>query len=987
MIMPRLITIVAWITALLGVGFGVQRLAHGRSSSPKVEFATVAPRPVTALPGIAKAKHRQPAPHASGTRQSGLPAQPSPLQVSLVSTASDVEPSAPSTRGEPPALGALVEATAGPGSLHIVTVPVPAELPTGGTVQYAIVPEPGTRILPPLVGELPPSGASERRPVVVTAEVSAHAAAGARPLAWVEFSEGGILRQRVPIRLAVAQVHRVALRLAQSVLGARAGDRVPFRYFLTNTGNAPDTIDLRVITPSGWRVEGLPARHVLAAGASVTGDLLILIPQSSGDGSLRIRFLAASGGVDLATADATVEVVRGGVLSGRGNGPNLTTGIASVLTDQATASPVLGAELQGPLANGMRVAGRLILPTDRVTADALALARVGYYLGGSYLALATDTWTATAGSSGRSFSDITGLNIYGRGGAFSYDDPHLTVDALAAAPASGDQTGSGHLYGARVGAKISGGWLGATATDLLDEQFQVRELQAFGLGGVTPPYSGATLSGEVAERHFAGGSGLGWSTELDHRSERDYLQVRAMSAPGGSAAFARASQELSATASHGFGRVLVGGGLWQTDDENPAYSKLRSTGWSLSPQIMLTSHITLLTEARASAYTAASTVGDFGNSERTLRLGATVRYGAVYGIGSVFVGDASRNTALPAAPSVTTTSSRDGAIATAGWITTRGTVEGNLAYERNGPGVGYLPQQATATLRAQGVSVLSDGGGPLFNAEVQYYSWFGTVPAVTVLRAGMQAPLPGELLLTVDVEHNPLLTGRDAVWVPVVKLEHTLHLPGVARARARGVVYEDRNGNGVRDPGEPGISGVVVRRDGEAAVTDHNGAFVFRGTETAPVRIDETSLPFGLVANPASGGQTGEGPFTIGVWPTAAVTVRLVPTPDSTGRLPHARLQAAGVRAVDQLGNSWSAVVDSAGVARFDALPPGTYRLELDVSNVREPVRVRGALPTFQVVPGRPVPILTVPLLPRPIRLFDPTKQTGRDPAHPEGHR
>jgi len=988
----RVVTFVLWFAALFGLGAGVSTWARAR----------VIPPPRT--PAVAASAAPSPAalPHARRHAKTRSSQRPFPLEPRLVTpvpaTTAPADAAPAAGRAASPAPGpdtreirdvatvlepvAPVLAMAQPHTMQVVPVPVPPALVADQDLRYVIMPEPGTHILPPF------EGAVSGRPVVVTVEVAALAPVGTRPLAWVEFRKGGVTRQRVPVRLAVSQAHGATLRLAQAVQGARAGDRVSFRYFLTNTGNGRDTITVRAALPSGWRVDGLPARQVLDPGATITADAVVIIPHTSGDGALRLRFFAAVAGMDVAEADATVNVVREGMaVPGRG-GPVLTVGIASVMTDQATAAPVVGLGLQGALSNDLVVSGRLIRPLDPATADALALARVGYYLGGSYVSVASSRWTATAGSYGRSFSDVTGMNIYSRGGAFTYDDGRWTADAIAGAPAQGDVTGNGHLYGARVGAKVSGGWVGATATDLADDEFQMRQLQAYGVGGITPPFAGGmTISGELAERQFQTGSGLGWSAEANQRNGNDFLQLRAMQAPGGTAAFARASQELLANASHGFGqRVVLSGGAWLSDDENPAYSKLQSTGWSLAPQYLLNSHMTLFAEARASGYTAKSTVGDFGNSDRTLRFGATIRDGSAYGIGSVFVGEASRNTALPAAPSVTTTANREGGTVTGGWVTPRGTLESNLTYERNGPGIGYLPEQISALLRASGVSVMRDGGGPLLHAEVQYYNWFGSIQPVTVFRAGFDQPLPGQLMLTVDVEHNPLLNGRDAGWVPVVKIEHAVHLPNLARSRVRGIVYEDRNGNGVQDRGEPGIRGVMVRRDGELAVTDQNGEFEFTGRSGAPVSVDETSLPFGMVANPSTAGQTGDGPFVIGVWPTASVTVRLVPTADSTGRVPHANLTKAGVRAIDRFGNAWSAVVDSTGTARFEALPPGTYKIDLDVSGVREPVRVRGALPSFEVFPGRTIPPLTIPLLPRPIRVFDPSKQSGRGATRPQGH-
>lgn len=46
---------------------------------------------------------------------------------------------------------------------------------------------------------------------------------------------------------------------------------------------------------------------------------------------------------------------------------------------------------------------------------------------------------------------------------------------------------------------------------------------------------------------------------------------------------------------------------------------------------------------------------------------------------------------------------------------------------------------------------------------------------------------------------------------------------GVAAATARGTVFEDRNGNGIRDAGERGLSGVRVSNQREIALTDREG--------------------------------------------------------------------------------------------------------------------------------------------------------------------
>jgi len=78
---------------------------------------------------------------------------------------------------------------------------------------------------------------------------------------------------------------------------------------------------------------------------------------------------------------------------------------------------------------------------------------------------------------------------------------------------------------------------------------------------VSPAFSGMTLSGELAQRWFTGGDGLGWVTELRRQTSNDFGQLRVVHAPGGSAAFARARDELgwksTTTLAEGLRRTLA----------------------------------------------------------------------------------------------------------------------------------------------------------------------------------------------------------------------------------------------------------------------------------------------------------------------------------------------------------------------------------------------------------------------------------------------
>lgn len=63
----------------------------------------------------------------------------------------------------------------------------------------------------------------------------------------------------------------------------------------------------------------------------------------------------------------------------------------------------------------------------------------------------------------------------------------------------------------------------------------------------------------------------------------------------------------------------------------------------------------------------------------------------------------------------------------------------------------------------------------------------------------------------------------------------------VAQESARGVVFEDRNGNGLRDGGEPGVAGVVVSNQQEVVVTDEQGSYVLPVSDDTIIFVSKPS--------------------------------------------------------------------------------------------------------------------------------------------------
>ena len=65
--------------------------------------------------------------------------------------------------------------------------------------------------------------------------------------------------------------------------------------------------------------------------------------------------------------------------------------------------------------------------------------------------------------------------------------------------------------------------------------------------------------------------------------------------------------------------------------------------------------------------------------------------------------------------------------------------------------------------------------------------------------------------------------------------------PAAGQQTARGVVFEDLNGDGRRDPGEPGIANVVVSNQEDVTLTGQQGRYRLPVTEDTIVFVTKPS--------------------------------------------------------------------------------------------------------------------------------------------------
>ena len=80
-------------------------------------------------------------------------------------------------------------------------------------------------------------------------------------------------------------------------------------------------------------------------------------------------------------------------------------------------------------------------------------------------------------------------------------------------------------------------------------------------------------------------------------------------------------------------------------------------------------------------------------------------------------------------------------------------------------------------------------------------------------------------------------------WDPRSRLLRLGDGADLGRGGISGVLFRDDNGNGVRDPGEPGLAGIPVNVGGWAAQTDADGRFSVWGlVPSEAVQIDVDTL-------------------------------------------------------------------------------------------------------------------------------------------------
>ena len=868
-------------------------------------------------------------------------------------------------------LEAVVVRAAEPRSYRLVRIEVPADVMAAGVVSYDVVSLGLATVLGGRHGIVVRDSAAGA--ALLTVGIPSTALAGRATVAYVRFSAPNVETVRVPVQIDVMSRRALRVSPAQPMRGARAGDRMELAFQIFNSGNVSDTVRLSLEVPESWDARLLSAQTVVVApGEAVERRGRVTVPARWDGGVFTVALVAQRHGENVGRASTIVELSGAGGARGMSSaGPSVTLGIGSVAVSGVAPRAVESVSFDGAVSDALAVRGQLTTPApNRVEAER-ALATMGYSSQANAVSLIGSSWTATGGATGAGLNDIAGETIFGRGASARWRVSGADVQAVAVEPiatTTGLGWGTPTLFGAVGSMRVSSTTFSAFMSHLRDSGFVGRELDATGVGAEVNPWFGASMSAQVAERRYRDGNGLGLSSSISGPIAGADVDIRMLRAPGGSAAFAPSQNGLTASASRSFSRFRGDASYWSAHDGTSQLS-IGSDGWSLSPTYLASQWLSVGLDLRRSGYTSDGVAGIFSQNQ--------TEYGARMGVRALgFDGSADtryasieRGAASPDANPLTEYGRR---------LTNRARLDHGLLGGVAGVGgslesavdaAGASPVQTAIDAHAERLAPFGRASPLTISGAVQRLQYGSAV--LTTSRLQLDVALRQGFRMVAGWERGAFRGANgETPSIATLRLERTATLPRLGQRLATGVVFEDRNGNGVRDPGEPGVAGVVVRRGGTSSVTDASGSFRFAPGGSGLVEIDPRSLPDGWLQSPRTLTQSGEG-LAFGVIPTSSieVMVALAPNPESGASL--VRIGVATLTLRDSAGRSWVVRTGAVPRATFDAVPKGYYTLTAELEGSSEPLVV-DPIPRVEVdgTPGRRQVTITVRT--RPVRLFRP---------------
>ncbi|HEX2778170.1 MAG TPA: SdrD B-like domain-containing protein [Gemmatimonadaceae bacterium] len=867
-------------------------------------------------------------------------------------------------------VGTLV-VRAAPGSYQVVSV----ELPVAGRdsiVAWQARAVGGIQLLGAPSGRLP----RVKRSLLLTLVIPAGHPPGRVRALEIGFGAGDASFAHRSVDVSVTATSSIDLAAGVSTVGSRPGEIVRVRFTIWNRGNAADTLRFRTRLPPGWREEGRLAEAVVAPGERRELVVRARVAGASGAGSFTVRLEAAASGGASAASDASVRVI-GVEARGHQGAPVLSLGAAFGRGPGSQTAAAYSAHVEGRIVGNIRVdAGTPIGPQpDRAER---ALASAGYWRMPARLSLSTETWRANFGPTYIRFSDVAGADLVGRGVSIQVADTAWRILTFAAHPYGG-RGSAGTLGAFAVERRFGAFGLGVEGAHLEEAGNRRRQLDAAGAVVRLHLRSSSVVSAELVERRFADARALGGRVAYGWRAREGALNAYAYRAPGGAAAFARASTEFGAAGFRPISRRLtLGGSALVTHDSTASWRSLGSRTFTLAPTMRLTPGVVLLLEGTTSGYDASGDAGSTEQRETRLATGFDAQRGPAHLTATVAERWVRRAT-------TTSTGTRSASAALRheyrGTLGTRGPFGDAQLYtilQRGRTISGFSAQYSSYGLRLDRITLLP-GRNVLLGSATAAVNQLASRSGTVVLRGAVRAQLSHSTRMTVAAERDPYsVLASSGGWLFAAMLQHDIGLPRVSFGPG-GTIFHDANNNAHRDRGEPGVAGVIVRDLSATTVTDSRGRYRFDRRVRGPLRIDAASIPGELVTPPSLRRDSLR--RDIGLITVASVEVDVAVEGFAASRVDSLALQSVVVSARDARGQQWTARGIRAGRWALESLPVGRYRIELDLSGSAEPLLPVDSLPAFDVVDGIPTAPVRVRLRTRNAKI----RAFPSEPAAPPG--
>ena len=847
----------------------------------------------------------------------------------------------------------------------VVTLAVP-EAGAGDSVAYRVDMAEGFNLFAPAEGRRPVGAGPIRIPL--TFGVAPAAPAGPVEVGRVIATWSGGAESVAPVSVRVRPRYGLRFWVGRRVVTGAPETPVEFTFHVRNQGNTTDTVSIVIRAPDGWAREALPARTVLAPNDTVSGTIQLIAPRREGRGSEAM--VAVEARSPNARETASVRFVT--VTPTRWFG-NLASVPSTVFLGSAPGSEGLGSvavQAAGELRPGTRMSLRFRHTDQPFIPPALRNDLSGPRF---RLSVEEEHWKVSAGDVYSRPDLFTGPSVHGIGTDLHWEGPDRGADLMVALPSNGLGSEEGILARASGYLATDRGRFTAVVSELRrDAEF----LEGFGVRSLGLRYDVsdgvpgqiAVQAGVMQVTTDSSGSAIGPAVEAEYfqNTESHSLLARLRRVPATVPRTTAHGDELllSATARLIDGLAAVGWGYATRSPligvEDPASGHALTMGLRYvhaghGAQMQLTGQL----RASETPYLGSA------SARRTLRASFNAPLGPM---ALDLTGEWGR------AESTVDTVTRLGPYRTLRtglrWNTALSWAWAGVTYRDPGVGEATAFANLGVALRLTGIEI---EGGLSANLDP-------SLAEGTSFWAGTRFGIARTSMATVGIDYSPTTRWRVSLGV---SREFTLPLPLPRQPVVRGVVYEDQNGNRVRDPAEPLLTDVTVRLGVLRVTTDSEGAFRFNESVEGALRVDPRDLPPGLMV-PVDVHLPVSGFVEIPVVRTAALELTLFIDRDNDGTRDATESPAGGVvvSLVARNGRSRDVASNEDGTVRVSALAPGEYTLRIHPPSTRRtggPALER----TLTVEPGATVTeTIPVPIRQREIRI--PDRQRLRNEPEPQ---